>query len=153
MYASNYGSPFDPYILEAGMEGCRDIQLICQSPNSSDMNVLDLGGFASLQSLLSQILQMKTEEIIREERKAYAGMPKKTIENIFLSLQNCMRCVLSCDGRNDYKLPRMGTEALRRNGLLPQSLPCDVEVYNRAVATLREEDYGRHLFFTEQPTS
>ncbi|ETO86415.1 hypothetical protein F444_00044, partial [Phytophthora nicotianae P1976] len=49
--AKPHVSPFDPDILAAGLEGGWSIRLIFQPPNSPDLNALDLGLFASLQSI------------------------------------------------------------------------------------------------------
>lgn len=49
--AKLHASPFDLEILTAGSKGGWNIQLTFQPSNSPDMNILDLGLFASLQSL------------------------------------------------------------------------------------------------------
>ena len=47
-------SPDDEEFCKAASEGGFDIRLICQPPNSPDLNVLDLGLFIVIQSLQQQ---------------------------------------------------------------------------------------------------
>ena len=50
-----------------------DIQLINQPPNSPDFNVLDLGFFASIQSLQQQEKMVKIDDLISAVEKSFWG--------------------------------------------------------------------------------
>ena len=140
-------SPFDPDILAAGLDGGWNIRLKFQPPNSPEMNVLDLGLFASLQSLQYRQKMKGIEDIVRAVCIAYSEMTSETQDNIFLSLQNCMRSILKAEGGNGYALPHLGKAKLRKGGMLPTSLPCDRDVYNHALDVLREANRGSACFF------
>ena len=45
----------DPEFVAAAQTGGWDIRLTCQPPNSPDLNILDLGFFAALQSLFHKL--------------------------------------------------------------------------------------------------
>lgn len=146
--AKPHVSPFDPEVLAAGSEGGWNIRLMYQPPNSPDTNVCDLGMFASLQSLQYRKYMRNIKDIIQAVEEAYNEMSKETLNDIFLSLQNCMRCILEHDSGNDYKIPHMGKAKLRNPGLLPFVLPCESSHYNRAVNQLRQAARGSAFMFS-----
>ncbi|ETO83189.1 hypothetical protein F444_02738, partial [Phytophthora nicotianae P1976] len=115
-------SPFDPDILAAGLEGGWSIRLIFQPPNSPDLNALDLGLFASLQSIQYHLPIYSIEDLIDAVDDAYMQISTDTIDDIFLTLQACMLCVLEEDGGNHYKLPHLGKAKLRKTNSLPRVL-------------------------------
>ncbi|ETO76636.1 hypothetical protein F444_07974 [Phytophthora nicotianae P1976] len=142
-------SPFDPDILAAGLEGGWSIRLIFQPPNSPDLNVLDLGLFASIQSLQYRIPIYKFTDLIDAVDDAYKTMSADTLDDIFLTLQSCMLCILKEDGGNQYKLPHMGKAKLRRANCLPRDLTCELELYKHAIRTLQSGDRGSVLLCGE----
>ena len=79
------------------------IRLTFQPANSPDMNVCDIGLFASLQSIQYRMYMRTVEDIINAVDNAYDEMPKDTLNNIFLSLQICMLCGLEADGETITK--------------------------------------------------
>ena len=58
-------SPDDEEFCRAASEGGFDIRLICQPPNSPDLNVLDLGFFSVIQSLQQQEVTRSVDELIK----------------------------------------------------------------------------------------
>ncbi|ETO99846.1 hypothetical protein F441_22730 [Phytophthora nicotianae CJ01A1] len=70
--------PIDPDILAAGLEGGWSIRLIFQPPNSPDLNALDLGLFASLQSIQYQLPIYSIEDLIDAVDDAYMQMSTDT---------------------------------------------------------------------------
>ncbi|ETV65310.1 hypothetical protein H257_17911 [Aphanomyces astaci] len=77
-----------------------------QPSKSPDLNALDLGIFASIQSL--QIT--------------------KKLESIFLTFQVVMRLVLEHDGDNNFALPHLKKAALLRAGLLMSNVSCPISL-------------------------
>jgi hypothetical protein len=109
---------------------------MCQPANSPDLNVLDLGVFSSIQSIQYRVPRKNIEELIEAVYVAFAELDRCTLNNIFLTLQHCMICIMKNDGNIDYKIPHMGKAKLARAGQLPETLPCDPAIYNHAVGVL-----------------
>ncbi|ETM99158.1 hypothetical protein PPTG_19010 [Phytophthora nicotianae INRA-310] len=94
------------------------------------------GYFSAIQSLQYQTYVASTLELIEVVQKSFRILDNATLDNIFLTLQQVMVCVLACDGGNEYKLPHMGKAKQRRNGTLVQCVVCSSEVYSSAVSKL-----------------
>ncbi|KAG2836132.1 hypothetical protein PC112_g5398 [Phytophthora cactorum] len=124
--------PHDADVVAAGME----------APNSPDLNVLDLGLFNAIQNIQYCVHIHGIDNIITAVQGAYKDMSTDTLDNIFLTLQDCMRCVLRQKGGNQYALPHIGKAKLRRKGILPSVLCCDQHLYDSAKAVLTESDRG-----------
>jgi hypothetical protein len=76
-------SPTDPDIVAAGVEDGWNIRLVFQPPNSPDINVLDLGLFASLQSIQYRKKMGGIEDIVNAVGDAYAEMTCDKLNDIF----------------------------------------------------------------------
>ncbi|GMF12463.1 unnamed protein product [Phytophthora lilii] len=139
--AKPHVSPFDPDIVAAGSVDGWFIGLIFQPPNSPDYNALDLGLFASIQSIQYRYAIRDINNLIDVVEAAYEELSTTTQDNVFLTLLACMLCVLEADGGNDYTIPHQSKEKLRRAGLLPRVLTCDRALYERSCQLLR--DAGR----------
>jgi hypothetical protein len=63
-----------------------DIRLMNQPPNSPDMNVLDLGLFASLQSLTYTTISNNMNDLIANVKNEYANYDPRSLRNVFLTL-------------------------------------------------------------------
>ncbi|ETO99836.1 hypothetical protein F441_22740 [Phytophthora nicotianae CJ01A1] len=74
-------------------------------------------------------------------------MSTDTLDDIFLTLQACMLCVLEEDGGNHYKLPHLGKAKLRKTNTLPRVLQCDAALYQRAISVLQQSHHGSVLLF------
>ncbi|XP_026451339.1 uncharacterized protein LOC113351600 [Papaver somniferum] len=96
-----------------------NMQLICQPPNSPDMNTLDLEFFVGIQSLQHRVAPEDIDELISAVESAFNNMSARTLNRVFLSHQLCMREVLKCRGGIDYDLQHIGKQSLDRNGKLP----------------------------------
>ncbi|KAF0694080.1 Aste57867_15015 [Aphanomyces stellatus] len=84
-----------------------------QPPNSPDLNVLDLGFFASIQALQYKVVSRTVDDLIHATLLAFEMLCVKKLENVFLTLQAVMRLLLEHDVDNHFKLPHMNKEALR----------------------------------------
>jgi hypothetical protein len=116
--------------------------MTCQPPNSPDCNVLDLGFFAAIQSLQQRKRSNNIDELIASVLQAFEELSLESLDNVFLSLQAVMECILNHEGGNGFKLPHLGKEALRKQGKLPETLTCaweSVEASFGAIMKLESE--------------
>ncbi|VFQ68065.1 unnamed protein product [Cuscuta campestris] len=119
----------DPEFVSASKEGDWDIQLQFQPPNSPDLNVLDLGFFRSIDALSDKTAPRSMRELITNVTMSYDQLTAHTLNNVFLTYQEVMGEVLKQKGGNDYKIPHMGKERLARQGMLPENIHVDAQVY------------------------
>ena len=106
-----------------------DICIMNQPPNSPDMNVLDLGFFASLQTKAYLRNSKNIDELIKNVEKEYVEYDQNMVNRVFLTLQGCFLEVMKLGGGNGYKIPHMNKERLERFGMLPTRLSCDLQLY------------------------
>ncbi|ETW06578.1 hypothetical protein H310_02796 [Aphanomyces invadans] len=97
-----------------------------QPPNSPDLNVLDLGFFASIEALQYKMVSSSIDDVIFSTLTAFDHLSVDKLENVFLSLQAVMRLVLEHQGDNHFKLPHLRKDALRRAGNLMATVACPV---------------------------
>ncbi|RQM20584.1 hypothetical protein B5M09_012566 [Aphanomyces astaci] len=95
-----------------------------QPPNSPDLNVLDLGFFASIQSLQYKKMNRTENDVIRNTFEGFDELNYEKLENVFLTFQAVMRLVLEHGGDNHSALPHLKKAALRRAGLLMSNVTC-----------------------------
>ena len=118
--------PWLDYLKEMEEHLPWQIELFHQPPNSPDLNILDLGFFAALQStcLGAPVNERQLIELVEEKYQAY---PSKKINFVWLSHMQIMNCILQRRGDNDYKLPHMNKEQLWRERRLPLVIEVDRE--------------------------
>ena len=95
-----------------------DIDLKCQTPNSPDLNVLDLDYFIAIQSLRHQVAPKNIEQLIKAIEKSFNDMSSDSISYVFLTLQLYMIEVIICHQGNNYKIPHVGKKRLQREGVI-----------------------------------
>ncbi|CAD6272331.1 unnamed protein product [Miscanthus lutarioriparius] len=113
-----------------------DIRLRNQLTNSLDMNCLDLGFFASLQSLTDRTTSKDMDELIQNVIMEYENYNPIILNRVFLTLQGCMIEVMKDNGGNRYKIPHMSKERLEALDMLPKVLSCDSQLVQRALKLL-----------------
>jgi hypothetical protein len=113
-----------------------DIRLINQPANSPDLNVLDLGFFASLQSVANERISRNLDELIQNVKNEFDNYHPDTSNRVFLTLQGCLIEVMKDRGGNKYKISHMDKARLEVLGMLPKSLSCDRQLYEDVVASL-----------------
>lgn len=113
-----------------------DIRLINQPANSPDLNVLDLGFFASLQSLAYDGVSRNLDDLIENVQREFDNYDPATLNKVFLTLQGCMIEVMKDGGGNRYKIPHIDKDRLEALGMLPKSLNCDRQLYEEVIASL-----------------
>jgi hypothetical protein len=123
--------PCDPEIVGEGISRYFEIRLIFQPAHSPDLNVLDLGFFASIQALQYKEDADSNEELIEKVDEAFNNVSCTTLDNTFVTLQKIMECIMECEGRNDYKLPHIGKSKLRKAGKCLRSLTCNKNSYDK----------------------
>ncbi|ETI38655.1 hypothetical protein F443_15671 [Phytophthora nicotianae P1569] len=106
--AKPHVSPRDSYVMNTGQSDGWNIVVMFQPPNSPDLNVLDLGFFASIQSIQYKKIISGIENLILAVKDAFDSVDIETIDNIFVTLAKAMECIIKEKGDNTYKLPHMG---------------------------------------------
>jgi len=113
-----------------------DIRLTNQPANSPDMNCLDLGFFAYLQSITDRTTSRNMDELIQNVCTEYQNYNPVILNRVFLTLQGCMIEVMKDSGGNRYKIPHMNKERLEALHMLPEALSCDSQLVRRAFELL-----------------
>ncbi|GAA0166471.1 hypothetical protein LIER_40194 [Lithospermum erythrorhizon] len=109
----------DPEFLEAAKKDSFDIRLCFQPPNSPDINVLDLGFFASIQALQHKEPPNSIDQLVAAVQNSFDKYEPEFLNDVFLSLQQTMVEVLKVLGKNNYKSPHMSKGKLKRIDQLP----------------------------------
>ncbi|RHY15621.1 hypothetical protein DYB25_005404 [Aphanomyces astaci] len=125
--ATPHASITDAELEAVSTDGWK-IVLRRQPPNSPDLNALDLGFFASIQSLQYKSMSRTVDDVIRSTLAAFEELSYEKLESVFLTFQSVMRLILEHDGGNHYVLPHLKKAALRRAGLLMQNVSCPVSL-------------------------
>lgn len=128
----------DPEFVQAAQEGDWNIKLQFQPPNSPDLNVLDLGYFRSIDTILDQAASRKLEDLITVVTTSFTALTPEKLNNVFLTCQSVMGEVLKQKGGNNFKIPHMGKSSLARLGRLPDNVGVSQEVYQEAKTFLEE---------------
>ena len=134
--ARTHIEPNDEAFCHAVRQTGLNIRIFNQPANSPDLNVLDLGFFASLQSKTFLTSSKNMNDLIQNVQKEFSNYDESKIRNVFLTLQGCMIEVMKKGGGNGYKIPHMNKEALEAAGMLPNSLSIDHELYHAVLQQL-----------------
>lgn len=105
--ARTHIQPDDPVFLTEAARGGWDIRMVYQPPNSPDTNILDLGWFASIQSMFAKKMPKTLAEILAKVNQSLAEYPHEKLNRIFLSHQACMRENIRKKGTIHYDVPHM----------------------------------------------
>ena len=113
--------------------------IVTQPPNSPDLNVNDLGFFASLKVDVKRICTHCTsrQEMMVNVMKAFEEYPREKIDGIWASWFNNLRSVMSCDGGNDYKQAHNGGKKRKRETGSAIDLTVNLVDYDRCVRLCR----------------
>ena len=93
-------------------------ELYTQSPNSPDVNLLDLRFFRARQSF-NDAAPRNEEGSIKAVVEAYENYPKEKIKWTWLTLQCCFNQKITHHGGNDYNINHISKQKFERNGILP----------------------------------
>ncbi|KAL7598103.1 hypothetical protein Lser_V15G26393 [Lactuca serriola] len=126
----------DSEFLEAASRDGFDIRLCFQPPNSPDLNVLDLGFFRAIQSLQEQEALRTIDELVDAVQTSFERMQSQQFNNVFLTLQTCMKEIMKIQGGNNYHVLHIGKNRLERQGNLPFQIECDQSLIDDAIMFL-----------------
>ena len=104
-------------------------KLYTQTPNSPDINLLDLEFFRDIQSF-NDALPKNEEELIQSVTEAYNNYPQHKLNCTWLTLQSCFNQIILHHGDNDYSIEHILKAKLEWQGQLPDVLDVvDNDVY------------------------
>ena len=134
--APTHVPPNDQEFCRAVEQVGLDIRLRNQPANSPDLNALDLGFFASLQSLMYKLNSRNIDDLIGNVEMEYRSYDAIILNKVFLTLQGCMLEIMEIGGGNNYKIPHMNKDRLTALGDLPISLSCRRALLSRVMEKL-----------------
>ncbi|KAJ4450299.1 hypothetical protein ANN_01719 [Periplaneta americana] len=114
------------------------LELVCQSPNSLDMNVLDLGYFRAIQSLQHQSAPQTIDELITAIETAFSQLTRDKHNNVFNTLQFNLIEIMKVNDGNNNKIPHMKKGHLDHLNILPSRLECPRNIYDEATVALQQ---------------
>jgi len=118
----------DPAFKEVVAQLGREVILINQPPQSPDLNILDLGYFNSIQSLQQKNASNTYPELVQAVQDSFQQLPIQALTNVFITLQLVMEHIILDNGGNNYKLPHINKNKLRKEGRLTEILTLRPEV-------------------------
>jgi hypothetical protein len=101
-----------------------------QPAQSPDLNVNDLGFFASLQSMYYKTAPTDALELIDKVETCFRNYHVYKLNCVWVTLQSCMNMIVEQRGDNKYKIPHMNKERLERLNQLHISLAVTQEAHN-----------------------
>ncbi|KAJ0393689.1 hypothetical protein P43SY_008387 [Pythium insidiosum] len=90
----------DEVIQAACSAGGWDMKVAPQPPNSPDFNVLDLGFFASLQTLHHQMPARNIEGLVDNVDQAFRDLSFTSLDRVFMTLQTVLHAAMKTDSGN-----------------------------------------------------
>ncbi|XP_021848744.2 uncharacterized protein [Spinacia oleracea] len=109
----------DPQWQQAHQQGDFTFIIVQQLPNNPDLNILDLGFFRSIQSLMHKKMPKDVDAMNDAVNQAYYELEARTLGNVWLSYQYVMNEMLKAKGSNDYDLSHVNKARLLSQGRLP----------------------------------
>ena len=129
-----------------------DAKLYMQTPNSPDVNLLDLGFFRAIQSF-NDASPKNEEELIQLVQDAYKNYLRHKLNWKWLTLQSCFNQIILHHGDNDYSIEHISKAKLERQGQLLDVLDVvDDDVYETNDETNNKSD-GESTFYNENDKS
>ena len=117
----------------AGLEGGWNIKFHTQPSQSPDLNINDLGFFASIKARVSHIKNKARTipELLANFKIAYDGYDGRTLDKIWAHQIDCWNEILKVDGSNQYKPPHKGAARGPRNAPSAVDLTVSMPDFNR----------------------
>lgn len=128
----------DEEVVAAGATDGWDIVLRNQPPNSPDLNVLDLGFFNAIQSLQQEACATTVAELVDTVHEAFDMLSSTKLTDTFITLQAVMREIMRHKGGNNYKLPHLKKQTMRRKGQEIVWVHCDEDTLAIADGVLED---------------
>ena len=115
-------------------------KLYTQTPNSPDINLLDLGFFRAIQSF-NDASPKNEAELIQLVQDAYENYLQHKLNRTWLTLQSCFNQIILHNGDSDYSIEHISKAKLEWQGQLPDVLDVvDDDVYKTNDETNDESD-------------
>ena len=89
-----------------------NIMLITQDPQWTDLNILDIGYFNSIQGLHIKMNFQTLKELVGNVATSYVKLETSKLVNIWITLQLIMLEVIRCNGDNTYVIPHINKHKL-----------------------------------------
>nr|GEV06564.1 zinc finger, CCHC-type [Tanacetum cinerariifolium] len=111
------------FLQEASRDGF-NIRLRFQPPNSPNLNVCNLvtPGARGLRNI---------DGLVFAVERSFERMSSRELNNVFLTLQTCMKEITEVRGSNNYQTPHIDKARLERQGRLPLQIACDENLINQ----------------------
>ncbi|XP_074266732.1 uncharacterized protein LOC141590013 [Silene latifolia] len=122
----------DPEFRKAATSDGWKIELAYQTPNSPDLNVLDLG-FLGQSNLSNKKKTIKLDELIHNTVTAYEEQDVLKLNYVWITLQTCMLEIMKKKGGIDYPVPHMHKSKLAAAGLLPDYLNANIDLVKECI--------------------
>ena len=146
--AKNHICEDDEEFNNALMEQDIDAKLYMQTPNSPDVNLLDLGFFRAIQSFNDGSPKNK-EELIQSVKDAYKNYPRHKLNYTWLTPQSCFDQIILHHGDNDYSIEHISKAKLEQQGQLLDIL----DVVDDDVYQMNDESDGESNFYNKNDES
>ena len=104
-----------------------------QPANSPDCNILDLGFFRSIQSLMHKKMPKTVEDLSGAVYDSFNELHPKTLSNVWMTLQFVSNEILKHKGNNDYQLPHNKKKILEDEGRLPEQVKAPIWAVNECM--------------------
>ena len=108
------------------------VELVTQPAQSPDLNVNDLGSFASLKSRVWGMNASSIDELAETIFEQYEEYDGATLERVWQSLFKVYNQTLRKLGDNDFSVERTGVSARQRAGTLERVAKNDQEAFTKA---------------------
>ena len=94
--------------------------------------------------MASQCKQGYIDELLGNVWSSFEELTPQTLNNVFLTLQSCFSKIIEVHGGNNYKIPHLNKERLRRTVGLPTSLEVEENLVRESLEylLLPENDVG-----------
>ncbi|CAM9362117.1 unnamed protein product, partial [Laminaria digitata] len=139
--ASPHTGKNNPEILNsAGMGRGWLVELVTQPSQSPDLNINDLGFFASLKSRVWGMNASTVKELVDTIFQQYEEYDGDTLERVWQSLFKVYNQTLRKLGDNDFSVEHTGVRARQRAGTLERVVKYDSEAFTKAWDFLAASD-------------
>ncbi|CAN0304317.1 unnamed protein product [Laminaria digitata] len=108
------------------------VELVTQPAQSPDLNVNDLGFFASLESRVWGMNATTIDELVNTIFEQYEQYDAATLERVWQSLFKVYNQTLRKLGDNDFSVEHTGVSSRQRAGTLERVVKYDQEAFSKA---------------------
>ena len=107
-------------LLEAASSGYPEIFLKPQPPQSPDVNLNDLGFYASLESHIGNFRSFKLQEFQDQIQEAFDNYDSSKLQKLVETKANVIKAIYNAGGSNEFILPHGYKAPKNRREIVPQ---------------------------------